>query len=261
MKLSITHIDTACVLLDINGYKILTDPTLDAAGHLYYHGSGTFSRKTEDPALPVDKLPAVDLVLLSHHQHKDNFDRNGQEFTKTVPTVISTKPAARTISGAIGLDDWESYKITTQSVTNLTITATPAQHHPWWVPEFLVGKVIGFIIAFDEQKNGVIYISGDTVYFKGIAEVGRRYKIDVGIFHLGSVQFRYLTGFGQYTMDSNDLLKAVKVLDMNKIIPIHHKGWTHFKQTENKLKEAIARNEQLHNKTLFLTSGVQTPLI
>jgi len=54
MKISITHIDTACILLDINGYKILTDPTLDNAGKLYYHGSGTFSRKTENPAISID---------------------------------------------------------------------------------------------------------------------------------------------------------------------------------------------------------------
>jgi L-ascorbate metabolism protein UlaG (beta-lactamase superfamily) len=29
MKVTITHIDTACVLININGFKILTDPTLD----------------------------------------------------------------------------------------------------------------------------------------------------------------------------------------------------------------------------------------
>ncbi|MDO1449703.1 MBL fold metallo-hydrolase [Rhodocytophaga aerolata] len=260
MNITITHIDTACVLLDINGFRILTDPTLDTAGKLYYHGSGTFSRKTENPALPLEQLPTIDLVLLSHHQHKDNFDHRGQEFTKTVPIVISTKPAAKAIPGVIGLDNWESYTIHTQAVTNLTITATPAQHHPWWVPEFLAGKVIGFILSFEEQQKGVIYISGDTVYFKGIEEVGERYKIDIGIFHMGSVQFRYLTGFGQYTMDSHDLLKAVKVLNLNSIIPIHHKGWTHFKETENKLKQVIAGNEQLRSKTLFLKSGIQTRL-
>jgi L-ascorbate metabolism protein UlaG (beta-lactamase superfamily) len=260
VNLSITHIDTACVLLDINGYRILTDPTLDCAGKLYYHGSGTFSRKTENPALQIEQLPKIDLVLLSHHQHKDNFDTKGQEFTKTVPTVISTKSAAQALPGIIGLNDWESYRLPTQAVTNLTITATPARHHPWWVPEFLAGKVIGFIIAFEEQEEGVIYISGDTVYFKGIEEVGRRYRIDIGIFHLGSVQFRYLTGFGKYTMDSHDLLRAVNVLNLNRIIPVHHKGWSHFKETENKLRHAIASHERLRSKTLFLTSGQQTQL-
>ena len=44
MKVNITHIDTACILLEINGYRILTDPTLDSAGKLYHHGFGSISR-------------------------------------------------------------------------------------------------------------------------------------------------------------------------------------------------------------------------
>jgi L-ascorbate metabolism protein UlaG (beta-lactamase superfamily) len=260
MKITITHIDTACVLLDINGYKILTDPTLDKAGHLYHHGFGTFSRKTDDPALKSSDLGDIDLILLSHHQHKDNFDSKGKEFARTISNIISTTPASRVLTGIIGLDDWQSHAIKTPKLKNLRITATPAQHHPWWVPEFLSGKVIGFVIEFDEQKKGVIYISGDTVYFKGIDEVARRFKIDVGIFHVGSVQFRYVTGFGRYTMNGNDLIKASNVLNPNFIIPIHYKGWSHFKENERALKKIIGANEQANRKTLFLTSGLPTTL-
>lgn len=260
MNIVITHIDTACILLEINGYRIVTDPTLDNAGKLYYHGSGGFSRKTENPALHAWDLKNIDLVLLSHHQHKDNFDTKGKEFALTVPTILSTKPASRVIPGVIGLDNWESYSIQTTGLNNLKITATPAQHHPWWVPEFLAGKVIGFIIEFAGQKNGVIYISGDTVYFKGMNEIAKRFKIDIGIFHLGSVQFRYLTGFGQYTMDSKDLLKAVKMLSPRTIIPVHYKGWSHFKENEQTLRNAIAQNAAVENKTIFLTPGVATAL-
>ena len=258
MYINITHIDTACILLEINGYKILTDPTLDNAGRLYYHGAGSFSRKTGNPAIMIDQLPKVDLILLSHHQHKDNFDYNGQKFAATVPLILSTTSAAKAIKGVTGLDVWQSYKIGTNKVPGLKITATPAQHHPWWVPEFLAGKVIGFIIEYDEQKNGVIYISGDTVYFKGIEAVGKRYKIDIGIFHLGSVEFRYLTGFGKYTMNSADLFKSVNVLNPKKIIPIHYKGWTHFKETERALRTKITSNTMIREKAVFLTPGEKT---
>ena len=260
MKITVTHIDTACLLLEINGYKILTDPTLDEAGKLYYHGSGSFSRKTEDPALHVQDLKDISLVLLSHHQHKDNFDKKGKEFALTVPTIISTKPASKAIPGITGLDDWESYAIETPVLNKLKITATPAQHHPWWVPEFFAGKVIGFIIEFEGQPDGVIYISGDTVYFKGIDEIAKRFKIDIGIFHLGSVQFRYLTGFGQYTMDSKDLLKSVRKLNPHTIIPVHYKGWSHFKEGEQTLRKAIAKNADVESKTVFLPPGVATSL-
>ena len=205
-------------------------------------------------------MSAIDLILLSHHQHKDNFDLNGEAFARTVSTIVSTRPASKAMPGVIGLDDWESYKPITDKLTNLTITATPAQHHPSWVPEFLAGKVIGFIIAFDEQRDGAIYISGDTVYFHGIDEVARRFKIDVGIFHVGSVQFRYLTGFGRYTMNGKDLVKAATVLQPNKVIPIHHRGWTHFKENESMLRQVITSQKEILDKTILLTSGVRTEI-
>lgn len=258
--LTITHIDTACMLIDINGYRILTDPTLDRAGKLYYHGAGAFSRKTGDPALPLTALPEVDLVLLSHHHHKDNFDTNGKRFASTVPLILSTKPAARAIKGITGLDDWEAYSIQTAKVPGLKITATPAQHHPWWVPEVLAGKVIGFIIEFDQLQSGVIYISGDTVYFNGIDEVAKRFTIGTAIFHVGSVQFRYITGFGQYTMNARGLLRSVHVLNPAKVIPIHYKGWSHFKESESTLRRVLARDPFVNEKVTFLKPGIPTLL-
>lgn len=255
MNISVTHIDTACILIEINGYRILTDPTLDNAGKLYYHGSGTFSRKTGDPAISPEQLDNVDLVLLSHHQHRDNFDIKGRKFALTVPLILSTRSAAKEINGITGLFEWESYEINNNKVPGLKITATPAQHHPWWVPGFLAGKVIGFIIEFDEQVNGVIYISGDTVYFKGIEEVARRYKIDIGFFHLGCVEFRYLTGFGRYTMNSADLFRSVKRLNPQVIIPLHYKGWSHFKEKESSLRKKISTHVEIDSRTIFLIPG------
>lgn len=254
----ITQIDTACVLLEINGYRILTDPTLDSAGQLYYHGFGALSRKTGEPAMPATGLENIDLILLSHHQHKDNFDNKGREFIKHVSTVISTKNASRDIKGITGLDNWETISIPTGKLPNLRITATPAQHRPGWIPEFVSGKVIGFIIEFDGQENGVIYISGDTVYFKGIDEVAKRYKIDTGIFHVGAVQFRYLTGPGKYTMDSKDLIRCVRILNPNTVIPIHQKGWSHFKETEDHLQRTLKESSITKDRTVFLHAGERT---
>jgi L-ascorbate metabolism protein UlaG (beta-lactamase superfamily) len=260
MNISITHIDTACMLLDINGFRILTDPTLDRAGKLYHHGYGGFSRKTDNPAFSPELLENIDLVLISHHQHKDNLDIAGMQFARRASHIISTNGARRVLPHALGLDDWEYVDVKTDKVTNLRITATPAQHRPSWIPEFISGKVIGFVIEFDEQDKGVIYISGDTVYFKGIDEVARRYNIDTAIIHLGAVQFRYLTGFGRYTMDSKDLIKAVNVLRPCTIIPIHYRGWTHFKESETSLRKILAAHDEINFKTIFLKPGIPLQL-
>ncbi|MCK7557211.1 MBL fold metallo-hydrolase [Chitinophaga sedimenti] len=258
MDIHITHIDTACLLLEIGDFRILTDPTLDRGGRLYHHGYGAVSRKTDDPALPVAGLPEIDLVLLSHHQHKDNFDNAGKAFTINVPQVLSTRKACGVLDNIAGLAVWETFPVLTNKVRGLRITATPAQHHPWWLPEFVSGPVIGFVIEYEGQENGVIYISGDTVYFAGIDEIARRYKVDIGIMHAGGVQFPYLTGFGKYTMDSKDLLKAASIIRPNKLIPVHQRGWTHFKEREDKLKKAIDNDTFASERCIYLRPGRRT---
>jgi L-ascorbate metabolism protein UlaG (beta-lactamase superfamily) len=261
MQISITHIDTACVILDINGYRIMTDPVLDKAGKLYHFGYGAFSRKSSNPALTKEQIGKIDLILLSHHQHKDNFDKAGKKFAKTVERVITTVPGAKTLKNGVGLNNWESIHIETSKIPGLKITATPAQHHPWWVPSFVSGKVIGFILEWEGQEGGAYYISGDTVYFKGIEEIGKRFNhIDVGIMHLGAVQFPYLTGKGKYTFDAKQGVKAANYLNINTLIPIHHSGWSHFKQVDTQVTNAFEEEKPTAN-IMWLKSGILTNLL
>ncbi len=259
MQISITHIDTACIILDINGFRIMTDPVLDKAGKLSHFGYGAFSRKSSNPALTKEEIGKIDLILLSHHQHKDNFDKAGKKFAKSVERIITTIQAAKTLKNGVGLNNWESITIETTKVPGLKITATPAQHHPWWVPQFFAGKVIGFIIEWNGQEKGAYYISGDTVFFKGIKKIAHRFTIDVGIFHLGSVQFRHLTGYGKYTFDVKEALKAANLLAINTFIPIHFSGWSHFKEVDAQVK-GVFEKEKLNSTLKWLKTGVACSL-
>ncbi|MCF6360598.1 MAG: MBL fold metallo-hydrolase [Cyclobacteriaceae bacterium] len=254
MQISITHIDTACIVLDINGYRIMTDPVLGKAGKLYHFGFGAFSRKTGNPALSKEEIGKIDLILLSHHQHKDNFDRAGKNFSKSVDRVITTKPAAKTLKNGLGLDNWESISVQTPKVPGLKITATPVQHRPWWLPSFFTGKVIGFMLEWDAQHKGAYYISGDTVFFKGIKEIASRFTIDVGLFHLGAVQFKYLTGLGKYTFDVKGAVKAANLLAINTFIPIHYSGWSHFKEVDEQVQQEFDK-VSLNSDLRWLQSG------
>lgn len=256
MQTTITLIDTACVILEINGFRILTDPVLDKAGGVYHFGYGSVSKKKKNPALKVDEIGEIDLVLLSHHQHQDNFDKTGREFTKHVPLVITTKKGAKKLANAIGLDPWQSHSISTEKIPGLKITATPAMHHPKWLPQFFAGKVVGFIIEYDHQTDGVLYITGDTILFKQLSEVAHKYKVDKVIMHLGSVQFPYLTGLGKYTMSSADGVILAKDLQANQIIPIHTSGWSHFKEDETTARITFSK-ENLTEKTIWLTPGAR----
>jgi L-ascorbate metabolism protein UlaG (beta-lactamase superfamily) len=264
MKVTITHIDTACVLLDINGFRILTDPTLDKKDVFfpqYVSRPLAFSKKYIDPALSAEEIGKVDLVLLSHDHHSDNLDKNGRAFIKTVKTVLSTTDAERRLknSNTVGLDNWQQYSVETEKVKGLKITAIPAQHTNIKRLDKIMGKVIGFAIEWDGQKDGCIYISGDTVLFEGIYELERRKKVNVAILHLGSGAFPYLKKNLRVTMNATEAIETVKLLKPNTVIPIHYEGWWHFKQSVKSLHAEIEKSDQ-KERFLWLKSGVAVKL-
>ena len=68
------------------------------------------------------------------------------------------------------------------------MTATPCRHGPP-LSRPIVGDVIGFALRWDGQRNGVVWVSGDSVLYNGVREVADRLDVDVAILHLGEVQF------------------------------------------------------------------------
>lgn len=264
MKVTITHIDTACVLININGFKILTDPTLDKKDGFfpqYVSRPLAFSKKYIDPALSIEEIGKVDLVLLSHDHHSDNLDKNGKIFIKTVPIVLSTKDAVKRLknSNIIGLDNWQEYHVETERVKKLKITAIPAQHTNIKRLDKIMGRVLGFTIEWEGQKNGSLYISGDTVLFEGIYELEKRKKIDIAILHLGAGAFPYLKKNLRVTMNGEEAIETTKLLKPSVVIPIHYEGWWHFKQSVNSLKNEIEKSGE-SDKFLWLKSGIETEL-
>lgn len=264
MKVTITHIDTACVLININGFKILTDPTLDNKDVFfpqYVSSPLAFSKKYINPALTIDEIGKIDLVLLSHDHHSDNLDKKGRALIKTVPVVLSTKDAEKRLknSNTIGLDYWQEHHIKTEKVNQLKITAIPAQHTNIKRLDKIMGKVIGFTIEWEGQENGCIYISGDTVLFEGIYELAKKKKIDIALLHLGAGAFPYLKKNLRVTMNSEEAIETTKLLNPNLVIPVHYEGWWHFKQSANSLKNEIEKSTQ-KEKFLWLKSGHETEL-
>lgn len=76
MSISITLIGGPTALIEIDGFRLLTDPTFDAPGP--YQLPHVTLEKTVGPALKADAIGPVDAVLLSHDQHSDNLDNSGR---------------------------------------------------------------------------------------------------------------------------------------------------------------------------------------
>src|SRR5579872_6999869 len=70
---SVYFIGTATVLFRYAGFTILTDPNFLHKGEKAHIGYGLSTKRVTEPAINMDQLPPVDLVVLSH-MHEDHFD-------------------------------------------------------------------------------------------------------------------------------------------------------------------------------------------
>jgi L-ascorbate metabolism protein UlaG (beta-lactamase superfamily) len=172
MSLSITLIGGPTALIEIDGFRLLTDPTFDAPGE--YQLPHVKLEKLSGPALGADSIGEVDAVLLSHDQHADNLDHSGKDFLGKVHRVLTTVAGARRLGGhAEGLLPWATTELSGKNGASLTVTATPARHGPAGI-EPLSGDVIGFVLTSNGNGRRPVYISGDTVWYDGVAAFQRR---------------------------------------------------------------------------------------
>jgi L-ascorbate metabolism protein UlaG (beta-lactamase superfamily) len=227
-----TLIGGPTVLIEIGGFRLLTDPTFDPPGS--YESKGIVLTKHTSPAIAPEALGAIDVVLLSHDQHFDNLDRAGRAFLATGPKVITTAAgAARLEKGTVGLLPWATTEVTRSDGRVAQITATPARHGPVGF-EPISGDVIGFVVKIG--TGPAIYISGDTVWFDQVLEVSRRFDIRLAVLFTGSAEPR---GPFHVTMDSNDAIEAAYAFPNAKIIAVHNEGWAHFTQTQDDVAKAF----------------------
>ncbi len=89
--ITFTHIGGPTTLIEVEGWRILTDPTFDAPGRTYKFGWGTSSRKTAGPAIPAAEIGPIDVVLLTHEHHADNLDDAGRSLLPGADVVLTTE--------------------------------------------------------------------------------------------------------------------------------------------------------------------------
>jgi L-ascorbate metabolism protein UlaG (beta-lactamase superfamily) len=229
----ITLIGGPTALIEAGGFRLLTDPTFDGPGE--YQLSYTTLTKTSRPALTTEQVGAVDAVLLSHDQHSDNLDHAGKAYAMQAPRLFTTMIGAKRLGGhAEGLAPWETKDVVKPDGTAVHITATPARHGPAGI-EPLSGDVIGFVLTFTDDTPA-IYVTGDTVWYDGVAEVARRFDIGVVLLFAGAAQTR---GPFHLTMDTNDAIETAHAFPDATIVPIHHDGWAHLTQNVGDIDQSF----------------------
>jgi L-ascorbate metabolism protein UlaG (beta-lactamase superfamily) len=254
-RVRLTHIGGPTVLIEVAGWRLLTDPTFDPPGGKYSFGWGTGSRKTAGPAIPAGELGAIDAVLLSHDHHDDNLDPAGRALLPSAGVVVTTEAGAGRLGGATrGLAPWGTTRLEAEGRPAIEVTATPCRHGPP-LSKPLVGDVIGFALAWEGQQDGALWITGDTVLYDGVREVPERLQVDTALLHLGGVRFP-VTGPLRYTMTAREAIELCELVRPRTAIPIHYDGWAHFREGRGAIeRELEAAPDEVRRSIRWLPPG------
>lgn len=252
MQHEITFIGHSTVLIDIGGFKIITDPIFSR----WVYGMP----RTKKLNVEIDELKnKVDLILISH-AHKDHLNKNSlSHFNKNIP-IASHADNKKYImkckfANILEFIHWDSKLFKGEEIR---ITSVPAYHGKTlpWGP---IGTSGGFIIETSEKT---IYFAGDTAYDAGLfKKIGSKFDIDVLLMPIGAYSPRWMLR-NEHT-NPDEALKTMHVLNAKKMIPIH---WGSFmfaldtpKQPVRLLKKRIA-GTNLENRVHILKNGESVSL-
>lgn len=232
-RIAVTYIGGPTVRLDIAGLRLLTDPTFDAVG--VYEGATSMLTKLRGPALDAASVGPVDAVLLSHDHHVDNLDRAGRALLASARTVLTTPLGASRIGAyAIGLEPWQSTELASPEGGMLRITAAPARHGPAGGDR---GPVTGFVLTRGDSRPAV-YVSGDTVWFEGVAAVVQRFEIAIAVLFMGAARVA-AAGAAAITMTADDGVQFARACPGATIVPVHFEDWAHFSENRDTIQAAF----------------------
>ncbi len=132
----ITHIGGPTALIEVGGWRLLTDPTFDPPGRRYFFGWGTTSRKLAGPAIAAADLGRIDAVLLTHDHHGDNLDPAGRALLPSAGVIVTTVSGAKRLGGRrsrarpVGYHDADGARASGHRDHGDAVPARPAAQSP-----------------------------------------------------------------------------------------------------------------------------------
>ena len=243
-------------LIKKNGVTILTDPIFsNRASPLRNIGP----KRLIPPAIPLDELPSIDIVTVSHN-HYDHLDiRSLKKLSKNNPKAIFLVPAGdekllkrKKIKNVYDFDWWKSIEH-----KGFEITFTPVQH---WSKRSLFDRNKSLWGGwFFKHKDYSFYHAGDTGYSKDF--------IDTKI-KLGSPKYAFIP-IGAYDpewfmaeshVNPENAVQIMLDLEAEKSFGMH---WATFVLTDEDTIEPKIRLEKamMEHKDLEFTSVVPGTII
>ena len=224
-QLGVTFIGHSSFLIQMAGLSVLIDPVF--ARYLYV------LKRRRKPGLRIADLPVIDAVLLTH-AHMDHLNlpslrriiRHTQRLTGVAPVAVVPRGVEDLVAGlgfskVISLEWWQQAELRALSPgpsasTRIEVTMTPARH---WGARMFSDTHRGFGGYVLSSAGHRIYHSGDTAYFDGFTEIGRRLQPQTALLPIGAY---YPDNFRGVHTSPEDALQAFLDLAAEILIPMHY---------------------------------------
>jgi L-ascorbate metabolism protein UlaG (beta-lactamase superfamily) len=204
---ALTWIGHASFLLQAPGVNLLIDPNWARWLKVI--------KRMREPGLELHALPDIDAVLITH-AHFDHLDKRTLRKVAAEQPIVVPRNVGRLVHG-LGFDRvhelevWESMQL-----GPVKVTMTPAHH---WGARMLADSHRGFGGFLIEVEGRSILHCGDSAYFPGFAEIGKRLPVEIALLPIGA----YDPPSGREVhMTPEDALRAFVELGARTFVPMHY---------------------------------------
>jgi len=229
---AITFIGHSSFLVQMKGLGVLIDPVFATRLILL--------RRQRRAGVRVKDLPAIDAVLLTH-AHMDHLNRPSLRAivrrmegrgrvapVVIVPNGVEDLVADLGFSKVVALGWWESAE-----VEGLKVTATPARH---WGARMFKDTHRGFGgYVLEAQGAETVYHSGDTAYFGGFKEIGKRLRPKIALLPIGAY---FPDSYRSVHTSPEEALQGFVDVGAETMVPMHYNT---FKLGREPMDEPLAR--------------------
>jgi L-ascorbate metabolism protein UlaG (beta-lactamase superfamily) len=206
-EVAITWIGHASFLIQFTDLNVLIDPNF--ANWLF------LLKRIKRAGLRIRDLPPIDLVLLTHahfdHFHKPTLRKLPAPKIGVMPWGVGDLSRDLGFSRIVEMDWWETF-----SQRDWKVTFTPSKH---WGARTLHDNhrgYGGFVLEYQGRK---IYHAGDSAYFEGFKEIGKRLAPEIALLPIGAY---HPATFRRVHMGPDEAIKAFKDLGARRLVPMHY---------------------------------------
>lgn len=242
-EICLTWIGHASFLLQIEGMNVLIDPNWSMWLKVI--------KRLKRPGLNIESLPSIDVVLVTH-AHFDHLDRRtlrrvAADQPIVVPTGVGNLVHDLGFNIVHELAEWEQVDL-----GPLRVSLTPCHH---WGARMLHDSHRGFGGFVIEADGRSIFHCGDSAYFPGFEEIGKRFPIEIALLPIGA----YDAPSGREVhMNPEEAVRAFLELRAQKLVPMHYGtfrlGFEPLDEPPARLLSS-ARTEGVDDKVLVMTEG------